>query len=95
MKWALRTDRYKYILAREEDYRRGPMRELYDLRSDPHEMRNIVEENAKVARELEDTLEEWIARMMEKNGLSSDPLVSNGVTLAADWYRWVKEHGYW
>ena len=95
MKWGLRTDEYKYILAREQDFRGGPMRELYQLRSDPHEMKNIVEERPKVARDLEDTLEEWIAEMMRKNSLSADPLVANGLTLSAPWVQWVKKHGYW
>ena len=95
IKWGLRTDKYKYILARERDYRNGPMRELYDLASDPHEMKNIAEERPDTARNLEDTLEGWISGMMKKNGLSEDPLVANGLTLGADWFKWVKRHGYW
>ncbi|MEA3344681.1 MAG: sulfatase [Chloroflexota bacterium] len=95
MKWGLRTDRYKYILAREQDYLRGPMQELYDLQSDPHEMKDVAEEYPDVARELEDTLEGWIAEMMGKNGLTKDPLVANGLTLGTHWVEWVKEHGYW
>ncbi|MDO8682586.1 MAG: DUF4976 domain-containing protein [Armatimonadota bacterium] len=95
MNWGLRTDRYKFILARNRGYRKGPMRELYDLESDPDEMNNIAEARPDVAKEMEHTLEGWIARMMEKNGLTEDPLVANGLTLGADWRNWVKEHGYW
>ena len=95
MKWGLRTERYKYILAREEDYLRKPMRELYDLDSDPHEMTNLAGEFPDMAKELEDTLEKWIAVAMEKNGLTEDPLVSNGLTLGTQWTEWVKKHGYW
>ena len=32
----IRTDQHSYIVAREQDYLKGPMRELYDLKSDPH-----------------------------------------------------------
>ena len=95
MKWGLRTDQYKYILSREQDYQGWPMRELYDLMSDPHEMKNIVEEYPDVARKLEDMLEGWITDMMKKNGLSTDPLIANGLTLAVGWSEWVKKHGYW
>ena len=36
MKWCVRTERYKFILAREEDFYHTPARELYDLvRRDP------------------------------------------------------------
>lgn len=95
MKWGLRTDRYKYILAREQDYLGGPMRELYDLAADPHELENIAEVCLDTAGELEDVLEGWIAKMMQKNGLTEDPLVANGLTLGAKWFEWVREHGYW
>lgn len=81
MKWGIRTEQYKYILSREQDYRGGPMRELYDLMSDPHEMTNIVEKCPDIARELEDMLEGWIASMMKKNGLTTDPLVASGLTM--------------
>jgi len=95
MKWGLRTDEYKYILAREQDYRGRPMRELYDLKQDPHEMKNIAQERPEMASDLEDTLEGWIADMMKKNGLTTDPLVANGLTLGTAWVQWVKKHGYW
>lgn len=95
MKWGLRTDQYKYILSREQDYRGWPMRELYDLMSDPHEMKNIVEEYPDVARKLEGMLEGWITNMMKKNGLSTDPLIANGLTMGVGWSEWVKKHGYW
>lgn len=95
MKWAIRTDAHKFILARQRDYRHGPMRELYDLKADPHEMNNIVEQEPEIARELEGMLEVWIAAMMRKTGLKVDPLVANGLTLGADWEKWVMEHGYW
>jgi len=95
MKWALRGDGYKYILAREEDYRGGPMRELYDLKKDPHEMNNIADQQPEQARELEAILEGWIAQMMAHNGLTEDPLVAHGLTMGSSWKEWVETHGYW
>lgn len=85
MKWAIRTDHYKYILSREVDYRGWPMRELYDLTVDPNEMNNLAEKEPEIAKELENTLEDWIARMMKKNGLTQDPLVANGIPWQTDW----------
>ena len=95
MKWAIRTNEYKFILSRERDYRNGPLRELYDLRADPDELVNLCEQRSDVAAHWERVLTDWIATMMRKNGLTEDPLVANGLTLAADWFKWVKEHGYW
>ena len=95
MKWALRTDRYKFILARERDYLGNPMRELYDLEEDPCELNNVYEERRDVGREMEEILEGWIQDMMKRYRLTEDPLIANGLTLGVDFRRWVKEHGYW
>jgi len=95
MKWALRKDGYKFILARQRDYLNNPMRELYELASDPDELHNLAEERSEVAAAMEATLEEWISRMMAKNNLTEDPLVSNGLTMGTGWLQWVREHGYW
>ena len=56
---------------------------------------SVTEEHPDIAKGLEDTLERWIAEMVEKNGLSEDPLVANDLMLGAYWVEWVKEHGYW
>lgn len=95
MKWALRTKEYKYILSKGPDYRKYPPEELYDLRKDPGEENNIVADEPATATELKGILEGWVRKMMEKNGLKEDPLVANGLTLAADWEKWVTKHGYW
>jgi len=47
---ALRTEKYKFIKA--------PKPELYDLLDDPHELKNIAEENSGIAKEMETRLEE-------------------------------------
>ena len=81
MKWCIRTDTHKFILARQPDFYGTPMRELYDLRDDPDELENIVERDPETARALEETLEGWVAQKMAKNGLVEDPLVTHGLSL--------------
>ncbi len=80
-KWSLRTDRYKFILAREPDIYGTPPRELYDLSADPREERNIVSERRDVAAAMESELEEWIARRLKDLGRREDPLREHGVSL--------------
>ena len=84
-KWALRSEEYKFILARAPDLHGAPMRELYDLREDPEELRNLAEEKPQLARVLEEELEAWICRRIEAHGLAGDPLQIQGVTLAKRW----------
>ena len=85
MKWCIRTRTHKFILARERDFYGTPMRELYDLRVDPGEFRNIAEEDPDSVRDLETRLEGWVAEMMARNGLTQDPLVAHGITLGREW----------
>jgi len=80
-KWSLRTDRYKFILAREPDLYGTPMRELYDLVVDPGEEHNIAEERPDIAADMEAELEGWIAERLQEMGKSQDPLVEHGVSL--------------
>jgi arylsulfatase A-like enzyme len=80
-KWSLRTDRYKLIVSRDTGLRGGPPRELYDLRADPGEERNIVEARRDVAATLEDELEGWIARRLRELGRPADPLREQGISL--------------
>lgn len=47
--YGLRTNDYKFIDA--------PRAEVYDLKKDPHEMRNVLEDNRRVARQLKDELQ--------------------------------------
>ena len=85
MKWSIRTLSHKFILAREEDFYHTPMRELYDLETDPDELRNIAEQEPATAQALERQLESWIAEKMRKNNLEQDPLVAHGITLGNAW----------
>jgi arylsulfatase A-like enzyme len=81
MKWALRTQTRKFILARQPDVYGTPSRELYDLAADPQELHNLVPAQPVLVGELEDTLEQWIQSKMAQNGLAEDPLVAHGLTL--------------
>jgi len=85
MKWAIRTDRHKFILARQPDFYGTPMRELYDLTQDTDELHNIARENPDIAAQLEHDLESWIADKMRQNNLTEDPLITHGLTLGKVW----------
>jgi arylsulfatase len=80
-KWSLRTDGYKFILARQPDLYDSPLRELYNLSADPLEERNIAEERPDVSHAMETELEGWIAARLEALGKAQDPLLEHGVSL--------------
>lgn len=77
-KWSLRTETYKYILARSIDFYGSPMEELYDRKADPFETRNLASEKPDVAAALRAELEEWIAKEIERLGLNGDPVTEQG-----------------
>jgi len=58
-KSAIRTNNYKYIHALSRSYRRGPREELYDLRKDPDETRNVAKEKPERAKMLKEKLIDW------------------------------------
>jgi arylsulfatase A-like enzyme len=80
-KWSLRTDKYKFILAREPDMYGNPLRELYDLESDPQEEHNIVEERPEIASAMEEEIEGWINARLQELGRDIDPVRKHGVSL--------------
>lgn len=66
-KRAIRTDRYKYVTrlpdggpCRYCGYAHGDDEELYDLRADPGETENLVDDRPDVARSLSDRLSTWV-----------------------------------
>jgi arylsulfatase A-like enzyme len=80
-KWALRVGRHKFILARAPDFYGTPLRELYDLESDPAETINLAEREAALAASMEAQLEEWIAKRVKELGRGDDPLREQGISL--------------
>jgi arylsulfatase A-like enzyme len=90
MKWALRTGSHKFIRALEPDFYGTPMRELYDLRQDPGEFTNVVDDSPELAAELGQQLDQWLREMMGRKGLGEDPLRAHGLTLGK---RWQGERG--
>jgi predicted dehydrogenase/arylsulfatase A-like enzyme len=79
LKRAVRTGRWKLIQALAPDPHGGPMRELYDLESDPQEQRNVVEEHPEVAEELGEKLRLWVERRLKETGRTEDPISAQGV----------------
>ena len=67
----VRTEDYKFIRTRDPGLFVRPQRELYDLRADPGETRNLAGERPAVAQELERRLDDWVAG---KLGGRPDPM---------------------
>jgi hypothetical protein len=88
--WCLRTRDHKFIVSREQDIDR-PARELYDLRSDPKEERNIVEEQPQLASEMERRLESWIADQLRQLRRTQDPLIQQGMSMKNILDQWKKQ----
>jgi len=62
-----------------EHFRRPPV-ELYDLKYDPGEYRNVAEQRPEVVEMLRGQLEEWIRRRSGETG-RPDPHENQGVAL--------------
>jgi arylsulfatase A-like enzyme len=86
-KWSLRTDDTKFILSREPDLLGNPLRELYDLKTDPREQRNLAEVDAKLASECEGQLEGWIADRLRALARTEDPVRAEGASMLSTWVR--------
>jgi arylsulfatase A-like enzyme len=84
-KYALRTKQHKFILSRVQDLLGNPMRELYDLKADPLEEKNLVESEPALAAELERELETWISGTLESAGRKEDPVAQEGASMIQIW----------
>ncbi|HEY3319387.1 MAG TPA: sulfatase [Planctomycetota bacterium] len=80
-KWLLRDEHYHFIQALEADWYGNPLRELYDLRNDPRQRRNIAEEQPEIVRELERELAGWISDRLTACGRSVDPIAETKITM--------------
>jgi arylsulfatase A-like enzyme len=80
-KRGVRTRDWKLILARDHpDIHGRPPVELYDLRADPGEQRNLAEARPEVVAELRTTLDEWLETRRRETGLP-DPIEQQEITL--------------
>ncbi|WP_449462561.1 nickel-dependent lactate racemase [Tardisphaera miroshnichenkoae] len=70
-KRAMRDKRYKLILTYDKTYWETPRLELYDVKEDPQESKNLAEEKADIANEMELKLRRWED---EQLGPRVDPL---------------------
>ena len=71
VKRGIRTKRWKYVYAPDPQKAvcrlcgivHGGIKELYDLKNDPGENRNIVDEQREIANVLYETLDKWYTKM--------------------------------
>jgi len=79
-KRGVRTADWKLIVAREPDIHGFPPVELYDLRGDSAESRNLADEHWDVVTRLRRELFGWVERRMRETGLP-DPIEAQEITL--------------
>jgi arylsulfatase A-like enzyme len=93
-KRAWRTPEWKLIRALEEDIYGGPMTELYDLRADPGERRNLAERRPEIVRELGEEMERWVSGRLAATGLP-DPIEEQAGALRIWQPRFAAGHPQW
>ncbi len=71
-----RTPKWKYIHALEPDFHFKSEIELYDLEDDPEELTNVAEEHPEVTAELEQRMQDWIAKRESQTG-RENPMYTN------------------
>lgn len=80
-KRAIRTPDWKLIVARDTpDLHGRPPVELYDLRADPCEQRNLAGSRPDVVARLKADLDAWVDRRQRETGLP-DPIEEQEITL--------------
>src|SRR5699024_8768320 len=67
----IRTKEYKFIRTFDSGVFERPDRELYDLTSDPNEIKNVAKVNLEKADQLEKELNQWV---FNKIGDKEDPI---------------------
>ncbi len=72
-----RTPEWKLMIALEPDFHFKPKIELYNLLTDPHEDRNVAEENPDIVKTLRRRMETFIARREKEMGISN-PMLHQG-----------------
>lgn len=84
-KYCLRTERHKFITARQQDLLGTPARELYDLEADPGELHNLADVDRAAAGAFEAELESWIQSQLDLQGKTADPVKQEGPVMVNKW----------
>jgi arylsulfatase A-like enzyme len=66
LKRCIRTMRWKLIRSYEPDVYGNPKWELYDLKKDPGETKNVIAQHPQVAKQLKEQMEKWVKQMLQK-----------------------------
>ncbi len=78
VKRAVRAGNWKLIDSIEQDPHGRPLQELFDLRDDPREQRNLASEHPGLVRDLKERLEAWVAMRLRQTGHTVDPVRAQG-----------------
>ncbi|TCP63742.1 sulfatase [Baia soyae] len=65
-KRSIRNQQWKLIQSLERDVYGNPKFELYNIKQDPHEKKNVISEHPQVARHLQHQMKKWVAQMLRK-----------------------------
>jgi arylsulfatase A-like enzyme len=78
VKRAVMNENYKFIQSIEPDPHGRPMQELFDLKVDPTEQKNLAEEKPEIVAEMKARLDAWVAKRLRETGREADPVVEQG-----------------
>ena len=81
-----RTLEWKLIIALEPDFHFKPEIELYNLKDDPNELKNLVDLRPDMVSVLKEKMDKWIAKRKKETGMDS-PIFEQG-----DWHG-IQGHG--
>lgn len=74
LKRAIRTQHWKLIHSLKKDVYGNPVWELYNLKEDPGETRNVFAKHPPIAKKLKETMDRWVRGMLTKYK-RKDPLL--------------------
>lgn len=81
LKRAVRSGRWKLIKALAPSFHEGsPLRELYDVDSDPDEQHNLAAEHPDLVETLEAKLDTYVVHRLAETGRTIDPVLEQGVS---------------
>jgi len=85
-KRAIRTEKWKFIKTLDKAFWETPEIELYNMKEDPEETKNLASEEPEIVDELELRMERWLRKKLGKRIDPLELIVSRGLPS----YRWVK-----